>query len=647
MKKTLGLCVIFVAFWAFLSHTSIQNIVSSNPRLIERPLKERFQEQNRLFREALLSFKRQLEQARSNRKGLDKKWLEAFKQVRVAYKRVELLAAYFDPYNAALLNGPAIPKVEYEDGLALVRPSYSMQVMEELLGDEQPLEHRQVLLSLVDKALMYQEEMTEVVLKYPFEDWMVFDALRQQLIRVCALSLVGFDSPVLLHALPEATAALEEMVYVIRLYEPHLIDDKESLALLRGHLYKAISVLQSATSFETLDRVALIRDHLDPCWALLYLLQQLLDIEPVEQRYAFHTAYNIKASSLFAPDFLKRGFFSRVKTATLSPKVVSLGRLLFFDPILSGNGERACASCHRPEHGFAEPLRYSRSFHPEEHIGRNAPSLINAVYAHIFQTDGRASSIEEQFHQVLVNEREMNIREDEAIRRIASSEEYRRLFRDAFGLPPHQEPDFAHIRAALGAYVESLTALNSPVDQYLRRETDRLDPAVYRGLNLFLGKAKCATCHFIPLTNGTVPPTFQETEVEVLGVPAEKNKPLIDPDPGRYTIAYLEQHKHAFKTPTVRNTALSAPYMHNGVFDDLEELVRFYNHGGGVGMGIPIDNQTLPPDSLHLTEREIRDLVRFMEALTDTTGLTQRPERLPALSGEYARWNHRPIGGHY
>ncbi len=647
MKKTLGIFFILVALVSLLSYTSIEKASSSNSRLIERPLKERFREQNRLFREALLSFKRQLEQAPSGRKSSPKKWLDAFRHVRIAYKRVELLAAYFDPYNAALLNGPAIPKVEYEGALALVRPSYSMQVMEELLCDEQPVEHRATLLSLIDKALAYQEEMTEVVEKYSFEDWMIFDALRQQLIRVCALGLVGFDSPVLLHAVPETKAALEEMVYALQLYEPHLIEDKEPLALLRGYLYRAISVIENTPSFEALDRVALIRNHLDPCWPLLYQLQQLLDIEPVDQRYPFHTAYRLEASSLFAADFLKRGFFSEIKTNALPPKVVALGRLLFFDPVLSGNGQRACASCHRPEYGFAEPVRYSRSFNPEEHIERNAPSLINAVYAHIFQTDGRASSIEEQFHQVLVNEHEMNIREDEAIRRIASSEEYRHLFQEAFGLPPHQGPDFAHIRAALGAYVESLAALSSPVDRYMRRESERIGPAVYRGFNLFLGKAKCATCHFIPLTNGTVPPTFQETEVEVLGVPAEKNTPVIDPDPGRYAIAYLEQHKHAFKTPTVRNVALSAPYMHNGVFDSLEELGRFYNHGGGVGMGILLENQTLPPDSLHLNEQEISDLVRFMEAMTDTAGLTQRPERLPALSGEYARWNQRLVGGHY
>jgi cytochrome c peroxidase len=642
IKKLFFFFSFLIAIWALLAHTAPQK-TASHSRLIDRPLKERFESQIRQFRESLLSFKQKL----SDSKSKPEEWLEAFKKSRLCYKRIELLGEYFDPYSSAQLNAPAIPKVEYEGGLATARPSQSMQVIEELVCDDEPAQHRQRLLELVEKSLRYEQEMGNVVQKYNFDDWMVFDALRQQLIRVCGLGIVGFDSPVLLHSVPEATVALEEMLETVRLYEPHLIDDREAFLQLRAYLTQAIKILRACASFEALDRVALIRNQLDPCWALLYQLQETLDIEPVEQRYAFHTAYDIESKSLFAPNFLKRGFFSQVKTKTLPAKVVDLGRMLFFDPVLSGNGERACASCHQPERAFAEAVRYSRSFNPAEHIGRNAPTLINSVFSHLFQTDGRASSIEEQFHQVLVNEREMNIQEHEAIRRIASSQQYQQLFSEAFGLQPNQTPDFALIRAALGAYVESLMALSSPVDRYMRRETNQLDAAAYRGFNLFLGKAKCATCHFIPLTSGSVPPSFKDSEVEVLGVPAEKDQPVIDPDAGRFHIANLDQHKHAFKTPTVRNAALSAPYMHNGVYDNLTEVMRFYNHGGGVGMGIPLDNQTLPADSLHLDEREIQDLVRFVEALTDTTGLTRRPQQLPALSGEHSRWNQRVVGGRY
>jgi len=143
---------------------------------------------------------------------------------------------------------------------------------------------------------------------------------------------------------------------------------------------------------------------------------------------------------------------------------------------------------------------------------------------------------------------------------------------------------------------------------------------------VFVGKGKCATCHFLPLTNGTVPPMFQKSELEVLGVPvrAVANGGRIDPDVGRYRISISAPNKYAFRTPSIRNVALTAPYMHNGAYPTLESVVDFYNRGGGAGIGIRLDNQTLPSDPLNLSAREQRDLVSFMKALTDTTGTQRR-----------------------
>ncbi|WP_396208234.1 cytochrome-c peroxidase, partial [Gemmatimonas sp.] len=143
------------------------------------------------------------------------------------------------------------------------------------------------------------------------------------------------------------------------------------------------------------------------------------------------------------------------------------------------------------------------------------------------------------------------------------------------------------------------------------------------GFNVFVGKGKCATCHFLPLTNGTVPPMYQKSEVEVLGTPrtATTAGAVIDPDLGRFRLSRAEPHRYAFRTPSLRNVALTAPYMHNGAYPTLESVVDFYNRGGGAGIGIQLDNQTLPPDRLNLTAGEQRQLVAFMRALTDTTGL--------------------------
>ena len=123
-----------------------------------------------------------------------------------------------------------------------------------------------------------------------------------------------------------------------------------------------------------------------------------------------------------------------------------------------------------------------------------------------------------------------------------------------------------------------------------------------------MGKAKCATCHFFPLFNGSVPPLYNETESEVLGVPSQNTtqNATIDSDLGEFLITKAPLKKHAFKTPTVRNSAITFPYMHNGVYQTLEEVLDFYNRGGGSGIGITTENQTLPTDKLNLTKSEIK-----------------------------------------
>jgi cytochrome c peroxidase len=130
-----------------------------------------------------------------------------------------------------------------------------------------------------------------------------------------------------------------------------------------------------------------------------------------------------------------------------------------------------------------------------------------------------------------------------------------------------------------------------------------------------MGKARCATCHYMPLFNGSFPPVYRKNEVEVIGVPKSRSQNEIDPDMGRYDIVKVESVKHAFKISTVRNAARTAPYMHNGVYATLEQVMDFYNKGGGAGLGIKLRNQTLPADKLNLTEKEIGEVIAFIKSL--------------------------------
>jgi cytochrome c peroxidase len=135
------------------------------------------------------------------------------------------------------------------------------------------------------------------------------------------------------------------------------------------------------------------------------------------------------------------------------------------------------------------------------------------------------------------------------------------------------------------------------------------------GFNLFMGKTKCATCHYMPLFNGTFPPRYIFVESEVIGVPHSMANTTIDDDMGRYDILHTGAFRHAFKITTVRNAARTAPYMHNGVFKTLQQVMDFYNKGGGIGLGFKIDNQTLPAEKLDLTQKEQDDVIAFVKSL--------------------------------
>lgn len=306
---------------------------------------------------------------------------------------------------------------------------------------------------------------------------------------------------------------------------------------------------------------------------------------------------------------------------------MTLGRALFFETALSDDGRVSCASCHDPALAFTDGRARSASRSGARTL-RNAPTIINAGLQVGSFYDLRTTYLEDQIADVLRNPEEMHGSIDDAGVRLSGSATYRDRFSRAFPDDRDSAPNGPNIRRALAAYLRSTQALNSRVDRAMRGDTSALAADERQGLTLFMGKAKCGTCHFAPLFNGTVPPAYQESEVEVIGVPdrAVVRRARIDPDSGRFAVTRSAPHLHAFKTPSVRNVALTAPYMHNGVYRTLDEVVDFYNRGGGAGIGIQLENQTLPPEPLHLTVRERRALVRFMEALTDTSNVSASPE---------------------
>lgn len=575
-----------------------------------------------------------------------------FQQARLAYKNVEFLVDYIDPQSAKyFLNGPPLPNLVPNVPKIIVQEPQGFQIIEELIFEDTPpktliLEKVNTLVGNFNTILLHQKNVQ-------LQDRFIFEAARNGLIRLFTLGLTGFDTPASGEAINEGKQFLAAIAKAIRHYYPSIqqknIDAKVTLeSLFEGaYLY-----LEKHADFDSFDRLEFLRKFLNPLYAEIHQVHKLLQIEYPEETNTVPFPVNYHAENLFAQNFFNDDYYSRLAPTPMRGRRAALGKLLFFDPVLSANNERSCASCHNPALAFTDGKQKSLAINGKGNILRNAPTLINCIYTERFFYDLREPNLERQILHVVKDSLEFNTDFVEVLQKLAQSKEYMELFQKAYPEYPAYSMSKWSVSDALANYVASLKSFNSPFDRYARAETEDLAPEVKRGFNLFMGKAVCGTCHFAPAFNGANPPLYKETDTEVIGVPISKDTlhPALDPDLGRYASLRPEDeayfYQFSFKTPTVRNIELTAPYMHNGVYDTLEEVVDFYNKGGGQGLGIKLEHQTLPFDSLNLNKGEISDIIAFMKALTDTSGLTGVPATLP-LFDKNTDWNNRQIGGIY
>lgn len=289
---------------------------------------------------------------------------------------------------------------------------------------------------------------------------------------------------------------------------------------------------------------------------------------------------------------------------------VALGKLLFFDPLLSENNDMACATCHHPDQGFGDGQAVANG--PDGPLSRNAPTLWNVAYPKTLFWDGREDSLEAQVQFPLTHPNEMGVTDLTALEaELRANPEYVALFNAAFG-GGEQAVSADNLARALAAFQRSLLSQNSPFDRYAAGDFDALTPQQRRGLALFRsGATRCFECHAAP--------TFASDTFRVVGVP--------DDDPGRAGVA-PDGQSGAFRVPTLRNIALTGPYMHNGSLATLEEVVDFYADGGGHAFGV--DNVDVFVNEFELSDQERADLVAFLYALTDEGALPETPAAVPS-----------------
>ncbi len=310
----------------------------------------------------------------------------------------------------------------------------------------------------------------------------------------------------------------------------------------------------------------------------------------------------------------------------MTPEKVALGKLLFFDPIVSGENTISCAHCHHPDFGFADGRKLSMGFGgkgvgPERSggdvLGRSAPSLWNAAYYKWQFWDGRADDLEEQAAGPITNEHEMGETPENLEKELRAIPEYVAMFEEVFGGKGDEAVTFDNVTRAIAAFERTLLSFNSKFDQYAAGNTAALNPQERRGMRLFRSlKTRCFECHNFP--------TFADDSFRVIGVPDNGEH-----DKGRASVPG-EGPDGAFKTTTLRNIELTAPYMHNGAFDTLEEVIKFYSKGGGRGEPNPPPGIDDKIGKFDITDEEIADLVAFLKALTDTSLQPDPPESVPS-----------------
>jgi parallel beta-helix repeat protein len=308
---------------------------------------------------------------------------------------------------------------------------------------------------------------------------------------------------------------------------------------------------------------------------------------------------------------------------------MELGRLLYFDPLLSGDNEQSCATCHHPDMGFSDGRPTSMGFGGKglgpdrqngKQIRRSAPTIWNAAFNHKQFWDGRAKDLEEQAQFPITSPDEMNQNPDELVKELKAIPEYVRLFDKAFSGDSGSAVTFNNAAAAIAAFERTIISDNSPFDRYAAGDSTAMTAEQRRGMTLFRSlKTRCFECHGFP--------TFANPDFKVIGVP---KKPGQADDFGRSEIEGGEPYKNAFKVPTLRNVTLTAPYMHNGRFQTLEEVVDFYANGGGHGSGLNLPNLDDKIRVFKISKQEKSDLVAFLNALTDESKKPEIPEKVPS-----------------
>ncbi|NOT36062.1 MAG: cytochrome C peroxidase [Saprospiraceae bacterium] len=567
-------------------------------------------------------------------------------EIRLILKKVDPWLRYFEPIEYKKINGPLLVEWEVEAFEKFEKPykreGSGLYLMEELVQEEKV--NFNAFLNFCSEAQnslkLYLADSLQSELRKPNNFLLVH---RLFLLNLSSIYTTGFECPDQRRILPELITMIEEQLDILLLFAKEGVHYNEEYCSL---FKDALRFLYSFKGdWEKLDHFTLIRQYIEPLYSMNQIIIRKSKVESIAyNEYALNNEANsLLDKTLYSAQEMK-GVFQPITDSATTLKIQNLGRKLFYDPLLSGNIKRSCASCHKPEQYFTDTTEEtSLQYDQKSYLPRNTPSLINVAQNQLMRMDGKHFNFFNQTKEVLNNPIELNDNESSVVKKILTCNQYKKELKYLVKSSTEKKINFAHISSALSFYLIQFQTGQSAFDSMMMQKKTSNDD-ITQGFNLFMGKAKCGTCHFFPGFGGVKPP-FLSNEFEVLGVPEDTTFRSISRDSGRYNHFQSPEALFAFRTPTVRNIQYTKPYMHNGIFFSLNEVMDFYNQGGGKGRKLDVINQTLDEDKLNLSSSEIEKIISFMNSLSENIGY---PKSKPALpSSKNRKFNARISGGEY
>ncbi|MEO6189268.1 MAG: cytochrome c peroxidase [Saprospiraceae bacterium] len=569
-------------------------------------------------------------------------------RLRLDLKGIDIWLRYFEPVEYKKINGPLPIEWEVEVFEKFEKPyrrvGSGLSLAENYLL--QGNTNQDSLIYLLDNSILATRKyLSDSLMNEISKPENFILANRHFLLNLASIYTTGFECPDRELVIYELSHMLKSTLTIYNAFNISYPEYHISENYIKLFQETINFVRNSRMNFENFNHFEFIGRYTNP----LFKLNQEFIRKYVATSISYNEyTFNNETNSIFdkylydGQDML--GVFRNLKDSAILEKIADLGKQLFYDPIFSANNKRACASCHKPNYYFTDTtLKTNFQYNGKDHLIRNTPSLVNVESSHLLMLDGKHFSMSNQINDVIGNPIELNSSAKIILKKILSCKDYNAKLNTLASYTKSSTPEFAHVISALTYFIGSFSHNYAEFDSLIN-DNISTNTSIVKGFNLFMGKAQCGTCHYVPRFSGVKSP-FISNEFEVIGVPNDTTFKTISTDLGRFNVFPVEETKNSFRTPTLRNVEFTKPYMHNGVFHSLEQVMDFYKQGGGSGKGLIVEHQTLSKDSLNINASEINDIIFFLKSLSERLKFVEAPLNLP--SSRMKGLNFRKVGGEY